>query len=126
MANIKFLNTKENEFILIKIMIQTMINYHAEYNDCLVNTMINFNMNREKAEEILRKIGEVLDNSTRPVLIEQMDEVEKIINANKDKTPKEIEFILNKPENKIKVVPIGIDFDTILEDVADVLHNSDK
>lgn len=126
MANIKFLNTKENEFILIKIMIQTMINYHAEYNDCLVNTMINFNMNREKAEEILRKIGEVLDNSIRPVLIEQMDEVEKIINANKDKTPKEIEFILNKPENKIKVVPIGIDFDTILEDVADVLHNSDK
>ena len=126
MANIKFLNTKENEFILIKIMIQTMINYHAEYNDCLVNTMINFNMNREKAEGLLRKIGEVLDNSIRPVLIEQMDEVEKIINANKDKTPKEIEFILNKPENKIKVVPIGIDFDTILEDVADVLHNSDK
>lgn len=126
MANIKFLNTKENEFILIKIMIQTMINYHAEYNDCLVNTMINFNMNREKAEELLRKIGEVLDNSIRPVLIEQMDEVEKIINANKDKTPKEIEFILNKPENKRKVVPIGIDFDTILEDVADVLHNSDK
>lgn len=126
MANIKFLNTKENEFILIKIMIQTMINYHAEYNDCLVNTMINFNMNREKAEELLRKIGEVLDNSIRPVLIEQMDEVEKIINANKDKTPKEIEFILNKPENKRKVVPIGIDLDTILEDVADVLHNSDK
>lgn len=126
MANIKFLNTEKNEFILIKIMIQTMINYHAEYNDCLVNTMINFNMNREKAEELLRKIGEVLDNSIRPVLIEQMDEVEKIINANKDKTPKEIEFILNKPENKRKVVPIGIDFDTILEDVADVLHNSDK
>ena len=126
MANIKFLNTKENEFILIKIMIQTMINYHAEYNDCLVNTMINFNMNREKAEELLRKIGEVLDNSIRPVLIEQMDEVEKIINANKDKTPKEIEFILSKPENKRKVVPIGIDFNTILEDVADVLHNSDK
>ena len=126
MANIKFLNTKENEFILIKIMIQIMINYHAEYNDCLMNTMINFNMNREKAEEILRKIGEVLDNSIRPVLIEQMDEVEKIINANKDKTPKEIKFILNKPENKIKVVPIGIDLDTILEDVADVLHNSNK
>jgi len=126
MANIKFLNTEKNEFILIKIMIQTMINYHAEYNDCLVNTMINFNMNREKAEELLRKIGEVLDNSIRPVLIEQMDEVEKIINANKDKTPKEIEFILNKPENKRKVVPIGIDFGTILEDVADVLHNSDK
>ena len=126
MANIKFLNTEKNEFILIKIMIQTMINYHAEYNDCLVNTMINFNMNREKAEELLRKIGEVLDNSIRPVLIEQMDEVEKIINANKDKTPKEIEFILSKPENKRKVVPIGIDFNTILEDVADVLHNSDK
>jgi len=126
MANIKFLNTEKNEFILIKIMIQTMINYHAEYNDCLVNTMINFNMNREKAEELLRKIGEVLDNSIRPVLIEQMDEVEKVINANKDKTPKEIEFILNKPENKRKVVPIGIDFNTILEDVADVLHNSDK
>ena len=126
MANIKFLNTKKNEFILIKIMIQIMINYHAEYNDCLMNTMINFNMNREKAEELLRKIGEVLDNSIRPVLIEQMDEVEKIINANKDKTPKEIKFILNKPENKRKVVPIGIDFDTILEDVADVLHNSDK
>ena len=126
MANIEFLNTNKNEFILIKIMIQTMINYHAEYNDCLVNTMINFNMNREKAEGLLRKIGEVLDNSIRPVLIEQMDEVEKIINANKDKTPKEIEFILNKPENKIKAVPIGIDFDTIMEDVADVLHNSDK
>ena len=126
MANIEFLNTNKNEFILIKIMIQTMINYHAEYNDCLVNTMINFNMNREKAEGLLRKIGEVLDNSIRPVLIEQMDEVEKIINANKDKTPKEIEFILNKPENKIKIVPIGIDFDTIMEDVADVLHNSDK
>jgi len=126
MAKIEFLNTNKNEFILIKIMIQMMINYHAEYNDCLVNTMINFNMNREKAEELLRKIGEVLDNSIRPVLIEQMDEVEKIINANKDKTPKEIEFILNKPENKRKVVPIGIDFGTILEDVADVLHNSDK
>ena len=126
MAKIEFLNTKKDEFILIKIMIQTMINYHAEYNDCLVNTMINFNMNREKAEELLRKIGEILDNSIRPALIEQMDEVEKIINANKDKTPKEIEFILSKPENKRKVVPIGIDLDTILEDVADVLHNSDK
>ena len=126
MANIKFLNTKENEFILIKIMIQTMIDYHSEYNNCLINTMLNFNMNREKAEELLRKIGEVLDNSIRPALIEQMDEVEKIINANKDKTPKEIDFILRKPENKIKAVPIGIDLDTILEDVADVLHNSDK
>ena len=126
MANIKFLNTKENEFILIKIMIQTMIDYHSEYNNCLINTMLNFNMNREKAEELLRKIGEALDNSIRPALIEQMDEVEKIINANKDKTPKEIDFILRKPENKIKVVPIGIDLDTILEDVADVLHNSDK
>mgnify|MGYP001251077502 FL=1 len=126
MAKIEFLNTKENEFILIKIMIQMMINYHAEYNDCLVNTMMNFNMNRAKAEEILRKIGEILDKSIRPVLVEQMDEVEKIINANKDKTPKEIQFILNKPENKIKVAPIGIDLATILEDVADVLHNSDK
>ena len=126
MANIKFLNTKENEFILIKIMIQTMIDYHSEYNNCLINTMLNFNMNREKAEKLLRKIGEVLDNSIRPALIEQMDEVEKIINANKDKTPKEIDFILRKPENKIKAVPIGIDLDTILEDVADVLHNSDK
>ena len=126
MAKIEFLNTKENEFILIKIMIQMMINYHAEYNNCLINTMLNLNMNREKAEEILQKIGKILDNSIRPILIEQMDEVEKIINANKDKTPKEIEFILNKPENKIKVVPIGIDLDTILEDVADVLHNSDK
>lgn len=126
MANIEFLNTKKNEFILIKIMIQNMIDYHSEYNNCLMNTMINFNINREKAEEILRKIGEILDNSIRPTLIEQMDEVEKIINANKDKTPKEIEFILNKPENKIKVASIGIDLDTILEDVADVLHNSDK
>ena len=126
MANIEFLNTNKNEFILIKIMIQMMIDYHSEYNNCLMNTMINFNTNREKAEEILRKIGEILDNSIRPTLVEQMDEVEKIINANKDKTPKEIEFILNKPENKIKVVPIGIDLDTILEDVADVLHNSDK
>lgn len=126
MAKIEFLNTNKNEFILIKIMIQMMIDYHSEYNNCLINTMLNFNMNREKAEEILRKIGEVLDNSIRPVLIEQMDEVEKIINANKDKTPKEIRFILNKPENKIKVAPIGIDLDTILEDVADVLHNSDK
>jgi len=126
MANIEFLNTEKNEFILIKIMIQIMIDYHSGYNDCLMNTMINFNMNREKAEEILRKIGETLDNNIRPTLIEQMDEVEKIINANKDKTPKEIKFILNKPENKIKVAPIGIDLDTILEDVADVLHNSDK
>ena len=126
MAKIEFLNTNKNEFILIKIMIQMMIDYHSEYNNCLMNTMINFNTNREKAEEILRKIGEILDNSIRPTLVEQMDEVEKIINANKDKTPKEIEFILNKPENKIKVVPIGIDLDTILEDVADVLHNSDK
>lgn len=126
MAKIEFLNTKKDEFILIKIMIQMMIDYHSEYNNCLINTMLNFNMNREKAEEILRKIGEILDNSIRPALIEQMDEVEKIINANKDKTPKEIEFILSKPENKRKVVPIGIDLDTILEDVADVLHNSDK
>lgn len=126
MANVEFLNTNKNEFILIKIMIQMMIDYHSEYNDCLMNTMINFNINREKAEEILRKIGKILDNSIRPTLIEQMDEVEKIINANKDKTPKEIEFILNKPENKIKAVPIGIDLDTILEDVANVLHNSDK
>lgn len=126
MAKIEFLNTNKNEFILIKIMIQMMIDYHSEYNNCLINTMMNFNMNREKAEEILRKIGEILDNSIRPALVEQMDEVEKIINANKDKTPKEIEFILNKPENKRKVVPIGIDLDTILEDVADVLHNSDK
>lgn len=126
MAKIEFLNTKKDEFILIKVMIQMMIDYHSEYNNCLINTMLNFNMNREKAEEILRKIGEILDNSIRPALIEQMDEVEKIINANKDKTPKEIEFILSKPENKRKVVPIGIDLDTILEDVADVLHNSDK
>lgn len=126
MAKIEFLNTNKNEFILIKIMIQMMIDYHSEYNNCLINTMMNFNMNREKAEELLRKIGEILDNSIRPALIEQMDEVEKIINANKDKTPKEIEFILSKPENKRKVVPIGIDLDTILEDVADVLHNSDK
>ena len=126
MANIEFLNTNKNEFILIKIMIQMMIDYHSEYNNCLINTMMNFNINREKAEEILRKIGEILDNSIRPTLIKQMDEVEKIINANKDKTPKEIEFILNKPENKLKVAPIGIDLDTILEDVADVLHNSDK
>ena len=126
MAKIEFLNTKKDEFILIKIMIQMMIDYHSEYNNCLINTMLNFNMNREKAEELLRKIGEILDNSIRPALIEQMDEVEKIINANKDKTPKEIEFILSKPENKRKVVPIGIDLDTILEDVADVLHNSDK
>lgn len=126
MAKIEFLNTNKNEFILIKIMIQMMIDYHSEYNNCLINTMMNFNMNREKAEEILRKIGEILDNSIRPALVEQMDEVEKIINANKDKTPKEIEFILSKPENKRKVVPIGIDLDTILEDVADVLHNSDK
>ena len=126
MAKIEFLNTKKDEFILIKVMIQMMIDYHSEYNNCLINTMLNFNMNREKAEEILRKIGEILDNSIRPVLIEQMDEVEKIINANKDKTPKEIKFILNKPENKIKAAPIGIDLDTILEDVADVLHNSDK
>ena len=126
MAKIEFLNTNKNEFILIKIMIQMMIDYHSEYNNCLINTMMNFNMNREKAEEILRKIGEILDNSIRPALVEQMDEVEKIINANKDKTPKEIEFILSKPENKRKVVPIRIDLDTILEDVADVLHNSDK
>ena len=126
MAKIEFLNTKKDEFILIKVMIQMMIDYHSEYNNCLINTMLNFNMNREKAEELLRKIGEILDNSIRPALIEQMDEVEKIINANKDKTPKEIEFILSKPENKRKVVPIGIDLDTILEDVADVLHNSDK
>lgn len=126
MANIEFLNTEKNEFILIKIMIQIMIDYHSEYNNCLMNTMINFNTNREKAEEILRKIGEILDNSIRPTLVEQMDEVEKIINANKDKTPKEIKFILNKPENKLKVAPIGIDLDTILEGVADVLHNSDK
>lgn len=126
MANIEFLNTEKNEFVLIKIMIQIMMDYHSEYNNCLMNTMINLNMNREKAEKILRKIGEILDNSIRPVLIEQMDEVEKIINANKDKTPKEIKFILNKPENKIKAAPIGIDLDTIMEDIADVLHNSDK